>query len=284
MQIVLPRAFIREAVDDDSTKRSDKCRHVFSAVLRCGRLSQLDLTLMHPTGALQRIRGRPPTQLTCAHNCSVARATRDLHVYVHMLHAGTGAGTFASLQRAGSDWAHLQLRLNCERPLAPSVTVLQDVVRTRPQTDQARLMSSADSPAFQTLADARFDPLTCFPNFPVRQSQIQDAEALKCSAFLRDASPGSADSSAALHPPAFVPVTAQGDGPFPLLWPRSYAAQERAAASLPLDLFDSTEHDLVSPAELLAQAAAAAPHGGGARALICHYNVDVRAKVLACGR
>lgn len=121
-------------------------------------------------------------------------------------------------------------------------------------------------------ADAWFDPLTSFPYFPLRRSQL--------AAAAEDASldtPAQPDKQG-LYPHSFVPSTAQGERPELIVSPEDDAEQKSMAACMPLDLFDSPELDLVAPAALLATAAA---EGRELHALSRHFDTHVRTSRLS---
>lgn len=155
-----------------------------------------------------------------------------------------------------------------------------------PHPDPVRIAPALTSATSSSNADARFDPLSSYPTFPLRDTHIHEANMLaqqRCAPTEAMSHAEEVPMQALAHPPAFVPTTAQGAGPWPLQRLASDAAQKRAAASLPLDQFDSFELDLLPPQQLLAQAIRASGDScGGAAALTRHYDVDVRPSAPLC--
>ena len=127
-------------------------------------------------------------------------------------------------------------------------------------------------------ADAWFDPLTSYPTFPLRRSQLVAAADQELLETDTSYDPG-VDKKHDLYPHSFVPSTAQGERPDLVLTSEDDAEQKSTAAALPLDLFDSPELDLVPPAALLAAAAA---EGREVHALSRHFDTHVRSCLHTC--
>jgi hypothetical protein len=164
---------------------------------------------------------------------------------------------FGGLRKAGS-LAH--------RPAAPSAAGLQKALMSLPLPKPVPI-SSYPAPKQRSLhnADAWFDPISSYPFFPLRPSQLHEDADITV--------PVESDSEVhGLYPHSFVPPTAHGDCQSQAVPPANDPKQKSTAAALPLDHFDSPEMDLHPPAEFLKQALA---NSSVVHALSRHYNTQV---------
>ena len=115
-------------------------------------------------------------------------------------------------------------------------------------------------------ADAWFDPISSFPYFPLRPSQLQQAGEQETEAAM-------ALEKAQAYPHAFVPSTAQGTRPSDRVQHAANAEQKAVAAALPIHMFDSPDVGLLPPGEFIKRASAA---HGAVHALSRRYDTQVR--------
>jgi hypothetical protein len=161
-----------------------------------------------------------------------------------------------------------------QRPAAPSEAGLQKYLMSLP-TPKPVQISGYPAPKHASLhnADAWFDPISSYPYFPLRPSQLHEDVDMAMS-------PDSESETLRLYPHSFVPPTSHGDRKSHAVPPANDTKQKRTAATLPVDLFDSPEMDLEPPAEFLKRALA---YGGVVRALSRHYNTHVCSVMISFG-
>jgi hypothetical protein len=149
------------------------------------------------------------------------------------------------------------------RPLPPSAAALNKTLISLPSAPPLRFLAYPAPRDRSSTADAWFDPITAYPYFPLRPSQLQEHVDLKDAETDSDVPE--------LYPHAFVPSTAQGNRPTVPIRPSSNQAQKKMAADLPVDLFDSPDMDLMPPDQYLRNVAV----DGAAHALSRHYDTQV---------
>lgn len=263
-QVVLPKAFAAhgEASRDNAVGRPGR---VQSAAHGGANPPQL----CHPRSTLHPSAHSPPNA-----------AETDAHARVIHVQPAATRGAWLADSGAGASSGHVKTpdlklprdgspepRPASHRVAAPSVDAFQRALMSLPSHSTQHIAAyPAATERSRHGADAWFDPLTSYPYFPLRRSQL--ASAAEDATQEAPAQP----EKQGLYPHGFVPSTAQGERPELVVSPEDDAKQKSMAACMPLDLFDSPELDLVAPAALLATAAA---EGRELHALSRHFDTHV---------